>query len=355
MDDSLAPQPIVFTPWVDLIRVVAIYLVVIAHVAGQLTNAWGQISTTQWMISNIYGGLARVCVPLFFMLSGYLLLPRSESLHDFYSRRMLKILIPFITWSLIYLGYYCFAPGHSCTPHLIADLLLVKGAYYHLWFLYPLISIYFVLPLLRLMFQPQPDPKLLWYLIVLWLIFEPAIAFANHFWNFRINISAPLATGFPGYFFLGYLLGELKLTRLWINAAAIIWLLATSITIIGTYLFTSQADQFDPFFYDFVTFNVIFASAAAFILLRYLAAKRVFASSTIQASIRWLATRAFGIYLIHVLVMEVLSIWMPLSHLNLFIGDAIFSIPLVGTLVFLLSLLVVTAMQKIPLIQQIVP
>jgi surface polysaccharide O-acyltransferase-like enzyme len=141
--------------------VVVIYLVVIAHVSGQLTNAWGQISTTQWMISNIYGGIARVCVPLFFMLSGYLLLPRSETLREFYSRRMLKILIPLVVWSLIYLSYYCISLGHICTSSVIADLLLVKGAYYHLWFLYPLISIYFVLPLLRLMIQPRTDKKLL--------------------------------------------------------------------------------------------------------------------------------------------------------------------------------------------------
>lgn len=355
MDESLAPEPLHYTPWVDLIRVVAIYLVVIAHVAGQLTNVWGQISTTQWMISNSYGGVARVCVPLFFMLSGYLLLPRSESLRDFYTYRMLKILIPFVAWSLIYLGYYCISPGHLCTPPVIADLLLVKGAYYHLWFLYPLISIYFVLPLLRLMFQPQPRKKLLWYLIGLWLIFEPAIAFGHHFWNFHVNLSAPLATGFTGYFFLGYLLGELKLTRLRINAAAIIWLLATAITIIGTYIFTRHADQFDPFFYDFVTFNVIFASAAAFILLRYVAAQRVFTSPGIQAITRWLATRAFGIYLIHVLVMEVLSLGIPMFHINSFIGNAIWSIPLVGTLVFLLSLTLVAGLQKIPIIQQIVP
>ena len=61
--------------WADLIRVVAIYLVVVVHVSGQLTNIWGRIPVDQWLIADIYGGIARVCVPLFFMISGYLLLP----------------------------------------------------------------------------------------------------------------------------------------------------------------------------------------------------------------------------------------------------------------------------------------
>ena len=82
--------------WVDLIRVLAIYLVVVIHVSGQMTNVWGKIPEAQWIISDIYGGLARVGVPLFFMLSGYLLLPRSESLRSFYGKRMLKIVVPFI-------------------------------------------------------------------------------------------------------------------------------------------------------------------------------------------------------------------------------------------------------------------
>lgn len=52
--------------WADLIRVVAIYLVVMIHVSGQLTNVWRRIPDDQWMIANIYGAVARISVPLFF-------------------------------------------------------------------------------------------------------------------------------------------------------------------------------------------------------------------------------------------------------------------------------------------------
>jgi surface polysaccharide O-acyltransferase-like enzyme len=96
MDAPAAKKPITY--WADLIRVVAIYLVVTIHVPGQLTNVWGQISKGQWLIADIYGGIARISVPLFFMISGFLLLPHSESLRDFYSKRMTKILIPFVAW-----------------------------------------------------------------------------------------------------------------------------------------------------------------------------------------------------------------------------------------------------------------
>lgn len=341
--------------WVDLIRVVAIFLVVMVHVSGQLTNVWGKIPEDQWIIADLYGGIARVCVPLFFMLSGYLLLPRSESLGEFYAKRMVKILIPWIAWSLIYLGWFCGTHLNTCTPVLAWDLLFAQGTYYHLWFLYSLISIYLILPLLRLMIRPETDKRILWYLIGLWLVFQALIPLANKFWNFQIKISPPLAMGFVDYFVLGYLLGEMQLSRTKALTSMLIWGISTFITIVATYLFTRSSGQFDGFFYDFVSLNVIFASGAAFVLLRWMVETRPLSASGISRFIRALAISTFGIYLIHVLIIEVLSGWIPMIHINSFMGNAIWSIPLVTTIVFLLSFLIVRFLQRIPILKNIVP
>jgi surface polysaccharide O-acyltransferase-like enzyme len=341
--------------WVDLIRVVAIFLVVLIHVSGQLTNAWGKIPNDQWIIADIYGGIARVAVPLFFMISGYLLLPRSESLRIFYTKRMPKILIPFVAWSLIYLGWYCGNHPNICTPGFAWDLLLVQGTYYHLWFLYSLISIYLVLPVLRLMVRPDTDKGILWYLLALWLIFQPILTIAHKFWNFSIKINAPLATGFLCYFVLGYLLGEITLSRTRIFLSAIVWVFSALITIVGTYLFTRNSGEFDGFFYDFVSINVILASSAAFMLLRWISEANIFASSTAYALMRTFAISTFGIYLIHILVIEVLSGWIPFLHINSFMGNAVWSVPLVAIIVFALSFLIVRILQKLPILKYIVP
>ena len=341
--------------WVDLIRVIAIFLVVMIHVSGQLTNAWGEIPNDQWIIADIYGGIARVCVPLFFMISGYLLLPRSESLSDFYRERMPRILVPFVVWSLIYLGWYCGNHPNTCTPSLAWNLLLVQGTYYHLWFLYSLINIYLILPALRLMIRPDLDQRILWYLVGLWLIFQPLLAIAHKFWNFSIKLSPPLTTGFVCYFFLGYLLGEIGLSRARIIASAALWAISILITIIGTYILTYLSGQFDGFFYDFVSLNVIFASGAAFLLLRWTAEAKPFAAWNASRLIRTFTASAFGIYLVHILVVEVLSGWIPFLHVNSFMGNAIWSVLLVTIVVFFLSFLIVRVLQKIPILRHSVP
>ena len=203
--------------------------------------------------------------------------------------------------------------------------------------------------------QADTDKRILWYLIVLWLIFQPVLTTAHKFWNFSIKLSASLATGFVCYFILGYLLGEMTLSRRKIILSAVIWVISTLITIIGTYLLTRNAGRFDGFFYDFVSLNVILASGAAFILLRWISERRSFASANVQLSLRTLATSTFGIYLIHVIVIEVLRYGIPYFQVSSFKGNAIWSIPFASTVVFLLSFLIVHILQKIPILKHIVP
>lgn len=341
--------------WIDFIRVVAIFLVVVVHVSGQLTNAWGEIPTDQWILADIYGGLARICVPLFFMISGYLLLPRSESLGVFYTKRMTKLLIPLVVWSLIYLGWYCGGHPNTCTPRFAWDLLLRQGTYYHLWFLYSLLSIYLILPVLRLMIRPDTDKRILWYLLGLWLIFQPILTTAHRFWDFSIKLSAPLATGFVCFFVLGYLLGEIALSRARMILSSVIWVMSTLITVLGTYLSTRNSGQFDGFFYDFVSLNVILASGAAFLLLRWISERKLFTSAGVHVFMRALATGTFGIYLIHVIVIETLRYGIPSLQVSSFMGNAIWSIPFVSTIVFIVSFLIVRILQKIPILKYIVP
>jgi len=235
------------------------------------------------------------------------------------------------------------------------DLLLVQGAAYHMWFLYSLIGIYLILPVLRLIIKPNTDKKILWYLIGLWLVFQPGLTIAKQFWGFRINLSAPLTTGFVGFFILGYLLGQWTLSRLMVVLSAVVWLLSSLATVVGTYLMTRNSGKFDGFFYDLVVLNVILDSAAAFMLIRWISEADVFASPKVHDFARWLASGTFGIYLIHVLVIEVLHDWIPGFHLDSFMGNPLWSIPLVSGIVFILSFLIVRVLQKIPVLERIVP
>jgi surface polysaccharide O-acyltransferase-like enzyme len=221
--------------------------------------------------------------------------------------------------------------------------------------MYSLIGIYLILPVLRLLVQPEADTKILWYLIGLWLIFQSVLNFAKYFGDFKISISAPLTNGFVGFFILGYLLGAWRLSRSAAIFTAAAWFLATLATILGTYFLTRASGKFENYFYGFTTPNVLIASATGFLLLKWITETWDFKSLNAHNLIRQLATASFGIYLVHVLVIEVLQRWIPGIHLDSFIGNPIWSIPLVVAIVYLLSFLIVRGLQKIPILNHIVP
>ncbi len=84
--------------WVDLLRVFACFFVVLAHacdpfVAGSDPDAF--------LAGAVYGTLCRVSVPLFMMISGVLLMPTPMRLKEFYSRRLSRVLSPFIFWGVV--------------------------------------------------------------------------------------------------------------------------------------------------------------------------------------------------------------------------------------------------------------
>ena len=77
----------------DLLRVLSMAGVVYLHTAaGALRQPIGPL----WHFSNLVTSLATAAVPLFFMLSGALLLnqPQTASLRTLFRRRLPKVVVP---------------------------------------------------------------------------------------------------------------------------------------------------------------------------------------------------------------------------------------------------------------------
>ena len=77
--------------WVDFVRVCAIVGVVCLHMAAPLLHEYNEASLGRWWVGNIFDSATRVCVPIFFMLTGFLLLGKQEIISEYISKRFSKI------------------------------------------------------------------------------------------------------------------------------------------------------------------------------------------------------------------------------------------------------------------------
>ena len=65
------PQRIFYA---DLLRFIAIFLVIILHCSSDYVSQYGEISNGNWWAGTAFNAISRVCIPVFVMLSGAFLL-----------------------------------------------------------------------------------------------------------------------------------------------------------------------------------------------------------------------------------------------------------------------------------------
>lgn len=132
--------------WVDWMRVAACFMVMVVHSTEPfyLGGDGSQILTRSdafW--ASFFDSFVRACVPLFIVASSYLQFPLHYPTRVFFRRRAVRILIPFAIWTIVYALVW----GEP-VENLKGLLLNFNYAAGHLWFVYMLVGLYLIMPLL---------------------------------------------------------------------------------------------------------------------------------------------------------------------------------------------------------------
>ncbi|MFZ6044058.1 acyltransferase, partial [Vibrio natriegens] len=85
-------------------RCVAALAVVAIHVLGPYREQLGEIADSAWMTAITVNSFSRWAVPVFIMITGALMLSdtRPFELSYYVRRRLGKVLLPFLVWSVFY-------------------------------------------------------------------------------------------------------------------------------------------------------------------------------------------------------------------------------------------------------------
>lgn len=330
----------------DFLRFTGAFLVVLAHVEN-----WGS-SHTVWA-RTAYFTISRVGVPLFFLISGYLLLSRQEDLSTFFKKRATRIAVPFLVWSIIYdvKNSQAFSTtGVTLDGILMIFLRIIRGPREgHLWFFYSLIGLYLLTPILRAFVAKARNSEILYY-IVLWFIAAPFLFIIEALTPLKNGFEIYYTGGYVGYFLLGYLLGGME------NRPKLLWtgfglFLTGFIFTFLVFYFDLQPQDNELAFRSYPSLNIVLMSLGAFILIKV-------AGENISPRLAWVSQEAskasFGIYLIHPLMFG----WMALAWNALGLQtdtlSPIAAVPLAALVNFLLSWSIVFTISKIPILRRMI-
>lgn len=376
--DSSTKQPIA---WIDLLRIVAIYLMVVSHSCDGFVS---QLDTNRgaFVTGALTGSLVRACVPLFAMMTGVLLFPVKGTLTGFYKKRLGRIIPPLVFWSIVtpLLFYTYFShinpgtanPAIDTSNHTLSASLTKMYTWIFnfntdttpLWYLYMLIGLYLVIPIFGT-WVGQASKKELKVFLGLWLasLFLPYVqmiapflgytgnygsmaVFGESFWNKFGTLY--YVSGFMGYLILAHYLVRYPLQwslKKTISLCAPLFLIGYFITAFGFLkiqeAFPGNYEYLEIFWY-FCGINVFLMTVAVFLVVQKLPVKT---SPLLSKIAGWM----FGVFLIHFLIVQIFYDVFDTALLPYFLRILFTSLA-----TFVVSILLVWALDQIPFIRKFI-
>ncbi|WP_407332995.1 acyltransferase [Enterovibrio sp. 27052020O] len=332
--------------WLDNARILAILAVVMLHVAADFVFD-AQLGSTLWWIGNVYDSAVRWCVPVFVMISGALLLDpsKTESLQEFYKKRVSRLLVPLVFWTAVYLGWQLVKGVIKNQPESLSTLLLsvLNGTpYYHMWFLYMIVGLYLFTPFFRMVVM-QASENALWVLVVAGMSLAAINAGVEKLNGQEAGLFINWFLLYVPYFFLGYLLRQ---TERYPSFRLIIgvFFAAFVMTALGFYFLAWVSSvKIGLYFYDYLSISVIPMSVSMMFIF-----KRKSQPLWNPHVTKVLASLTLGVYLIHPMVLEILN-FVGVGAMSF---SPLISIPIVTFVVYLLALFAAWVMSQLPLFRR---
>ncbi len=329
--------------YIDRLRILATVAVVIIHICGAELFRHG-IGTPAWDMYNVFDSLARFAVPLFIMLSGALFLDSEKSFDTkaFFSKNLLRIITSFLFWSFIYAAVEYNGDFSSFVEAVILG-------HFHMYFLYLIAGLYLAVPIFRKICE---DEKLTGYFLALALVFVfflPLLSGLPHMsivsqMQEKMKFTLPL--GYSIYFVGGYYLSKLDLSKV---RRCIIYILG-ALGFMSTVFFTRKASLESGViyeaYYSYFSANVLTAAVSIFVFAKYnlSAAPKTEGGSSVLSCFSKLT---FGVYLVHVLVIDKLDFMGQMSSIPLYALSKL-------VLTLLISGIISYILNKIPVLKKFI-
>lgn len=284
--------------------------------------------------------LSRFTVPAFFFLSAFGLFYHTPadgpfSYKDFMLRRSRVVVLPYIFWFLFYIIYTGFAVHNfaGLSPRYLIPTLVFGNGYYHLYFMVILIWFYLLMPLWRAMTRMILKSPVVW-LTVFFLLqtafnfwssyYAGQITFENHWiqyaYSMRLNY---WVLHYVWIFLLGAVVAERYeqvVELLWKYRVLITLVFALSVTLmLGSYYYVLDERHYTLLeaiytIHQLSPMGMLYTGAATiFFLLFFLSSPM---SSGTKAFWEQIGETSYGIYLIHPLMLIVLTAFMHLAQLQ---------------------------------------
>lgn len=310
-----------------------------------------EIDSTWWNKLNLLDSGLRWCVPVLVMLSGALFLnPDKEiSIYSIYAKYIFRIVSAFLFWSILYtIVNYCKYPRELDVLHCIADFIIsvIFKPNYHLWYIYLIVGLYMITPILRQMICTCTDRILRYWLGLMFLFGITVYAlrridlFENYIGDALDSMNMNFLAGYVFYYVAGYYISSKQIRHK--KVIYTLGIIGYIVTVLGTLILSNRVG------YTVTVYNYLYPNTAAIAIAMFVFFTKEGARWKLSAkaanTLRILSSSMFGVYLIHDFPLQLLE------YFNITVGifQSITSAILIAVAVFVICLIIVQQIRRIP-------
>lgn len=326
----------------EVLRIISICCVIFNHTGD---NAFFLFTVTkspvEYILSMLFAILCKVGVPIFFMISGALLIPKEEDLKTLFTKRIMRIASVIVLFSFVlYIRQYIYHPEYGFGLSFFLKTIYSSEFVTPYWFLYSYMTLLILLPFVRRMARNMSKTEYM-YLAVLAVVFNCLCPIFDYFLEASIHIDLFICSSSFLFFLLGYgmehVLEEAIYTErgnLFVSGIAV-----TSIIISGLLIYVDYKRS-GMYSERFIGIFVLVQAVAMFYYAKYQSIKcTVSCPIWLQKGILCIGSCTFGVYLLEEILRtdleRIFQYLCPPVPLLLACNIYVLAVVVIGTLVVL--------------------
>ena len=327
--------------WLDFLRVIAIIGVIIIHIVGNTINTY-QLSGNSKIVYGIFSNVCYISIPIFVMLSGALFLDRKISYKTMFLKYIRRILLVILLFGTFYSALELVFSTHSFGINsigIICKKIITNDIWAHMWYLYLVIALYLLTPLLENWVCNSSKKEQLVLLIILY-VFTIFIKEIEPFLGLKIGFYIPISDGYIFLYLLGNYLYKYDFNKISRYIIYLLGFISFCLIVLFTYFNTCVS------LITYTSTIVILLAISIVLLLKNIKIKN---NNKCIKLINEMATCTFGIYIIHQFFINIIYKLLKIKIILKFPYIGLVSYTL---FIFLISFLIVYLLRKVKFIKK---
>lgn len=334
--------------YISILNVLACIGVVILH-----TFETGYTSDANFVFEVLIRAIAYCAVPVFFMITGATLIDYREryDTKTFFKKRLLKVIIPLIIWSIIYFIINFFKGKFSINDlsfKFVFEYFFLVKTNPIFWFFVVIIGIYLAIPVISLITQ-ESRRKAFLYIIIITFVFNqflPDLLYHLNL-NYNYDLKFPLTySGWISFIFIGYYIDKYEIVKKHRVIIYVLGIIGFLTMVVPTIFISYHKNESCSWFDEYYDAPCVLYSASVFLFFKSKINNNQIVTK-IMPFFNFVAPTTLGIYVLHIAIRDFLRYFYTYSY---------FGMNLVLTLSILtICFIVVKIVQKIPGLRHIFP